>query len=136
MKSNLVNNFHWGYTRQSLGQIGNQTQPFVQFRGLNDNSTTNNSSFSEFPTTTFQVPVHNFLDDVSWIKGNHTFTFGTNVDIMRNPQSTNIASFSTAVTNARGSRRPAWQTPVALLIPPRLACRRSRVLSATTTTIH
>ncbi|HUE42762.1 MAG TPA: carboxypeptidase-like regulatory domain-containing protein, partial [Candidatus Sulfotelmatobacter sp.] len=76
LKSNLVNNFHYGYTRQSLGQIGNQTQQFVEFRGLNDNSTPNNSSFQEFPTTTFQVPVHNFLDDVSWIKGNHTFTFG------------------------------------------------------------
>jgi Carboxypeptidase regulatory-like domain len=108
LKSNLVNNFHWGYTRQSLGQIGNQSQPFIQFRGLNDNSTPNNSSFQEFPTTTFQVPVHNFLDDVSWIKGNHTFTFGTNVDIMRNPQSTNIASFSTAVTNAQ------WFSPTGL----------------------
>ena len=108
LKSNLINNFHWGYTRQSTGQIGNQTQQFVQFRGLNDNSTPNNSSFQEFPTTTFQVPVHNFLDDVSWIKGNHTFTFGTNVDIMRNPQSTNIASFSTAVTNAQ------WFSPTGL----------------------
>ncbi len=108
LKSNLVNNFHYGYTRQSLGQIGNQTQSYVQFRSLNDNSTPNNSSFSEFPTTTFQVPVHNFLDDVSWIKGNHTFTFGTNVNIMRNPQSTNIASFSTAVTNAE------WFSPTGL----------------------
>jgi len=54
------------------------------------------------------VPVHNFLDDVSWIKGNHTFTFGTNVDIMRNPQSTNIASFSGAVTNSQ------WFTPTGL----------------------
>jgi len=108
LRSNLVNNFHWGYTRQSLGQIGNQTQQFVQFRGLNDNSTPNNSSFAEFPTTTFQVPVHNFVDDVSWIKGNHTFSFGTNVNIMRNPQSTNIASFSTAFTNA------SWFTPSGL----------------------
>jgi hypothetical protein len=46
------------------------------------------------------VPVNNFVDDVSWIKGRHTLQFGTNVDILRNPQSTNVSSFSTATTNA------------------------------------
>lgn len=108
LKSNLVNNFHYGYTRQSVGQIGNQTQQFIQFRGLNDNSTSNNSTAAEFPTTTFQVPVHNFLDDVSWIKGKHTLQFGTNIDLIRNPQSTNIASFDLGVTNA------SWFSPSGL----------------------
>jgi Carboxypeptidase regulatory-like domain len=100
LRSNLVNNFRWGYTRQSFGQIGNQTQQFVSFRLFNDNETPNNSSLSEVPSLTYQVPIQNFVDDVSWIKGNHTFQFGTNVDILRNPQSSNAASFSGATTNA------------------------------------
>jgi len=108
LRSNLVNNFRWGFTRQSFGQVGNQTQPYVQFRGLNDNSTPNNSSLAEVPTLTYQVPVHNFVDDVSWIKGKHTLQFGGNINILRNPQSSNVNSFSTAVTNA------SWFVPSGL----------------------
>lgn len=100
LRSNLVNNFRWGYTRQSLGQIGNQTQPIVFFRGLNDNSTSNNSSLAEVPTTTYQVPVQNFVDDLSWIKGRHTLQFGANINILRNPQTSTVNSWSSAVTNA------------------------------------
>jgi len=100
LRSNLVNNFRWGYTRQSFGQIGNLNAPWIQFRGLNDNSTTNNSSLAITSTNNFQVPVHNFVDDISWIKGKHTFQFGGNFSFLRNPQSNNTNSFSTAVTNA------------------------------------
>jgi hypothetical protein len=100
LRSNLVNNFRWGYTRQSFGQIGNQTAPYVQFRGLNDNSTTNNSSLAVTNTSNYQVPVHNFVDDISWIKGKHTLQFGGNLSFLRNPQSNNVNSFSSAVTNA------------------------------------
>jgi hypothetical protein len=100
LRSNLVNNFRWGYTRQSLGQIGNQTQPFVGFRGLNDNETSNNSSLAYVPTTTYQVPVQNFVDDLSWIKGRHTLQFGTNINILRNPQTSTVNSWSSALTNA------------------------------------
>src|SRR5216683_5008856 len=42
LRPTLINNFHWGFTRQSLGSIGNNdTEPFNFFRGLNDNSTPN-----------------------------------------------------------------------------------------------
>jgi hypothetical protein len=102
LRSNLVNNFRYGYTRQSFGQIGNQTQDVISFRGLNDNSTPNNSSLVYTDNTNFQVPVHNFVDDVSWIKGRHTLQFGGNIGILRNPQSNNTNSFSSASDN------PSW----------------------------
>jgi len=38
LRPSLINNFRWGYTRQSIGSIGNSSQPFIYFRGLNDNS--------------------------------------------------------------------------------------------------
>jgi hypothetical protein len=102
LRSNLVNNFRWGFTRQSFGEIGNQTQPYVQFRNLNDGASSqpNNAALAVTNSTNYQVPVHNFVDDISWIKGKHTLQFGANINILRNPQSSNINSFSSAVTNA------------------------------------
>lgn len=100
LRANLVNNFRYGYTRQSFGQIGNQTDDVISFRGINDNSTSNNSSLVYTSTTNFQVPVQNIVDDVSWVKGRHTLQFGGNINFLRNPQSNNTNSFSSAVTNS------------------------------------
>jgi len=102
LRPNLINRFTYGYTRQSFGQIGNQTQDIIFFRGLNDNSSPNNSSLAYTNTSSFQVPVHNFVDDVSWIKGNHTWQFGFNFAYIRNPQSNNNNSFTSASDN------PSW----------------------------
>ena len=102
LTSATVNNFRWGYTRQSFGQFGNSNDPQILFRGLNDNSTTNNSSFAVVRTRTFQVPVHNITDDLSWLKGKHTLQFGMNFAFMRNPQSSQLSSFSD------GSANPGW----------------------------
>ena len=102
LRSNLVNNFRYGYTRQSFGQIGNQNADVVFFRGLNDDNTPNNSSLAVTNTQSFQVPVHNFVDDISWIKGRHTLAFGGNINILRNPQSNTLSSFTYASDN------PSW----------------------------
>ena len=98
----IVNNFRWGFTRQSFSQFGNSNDPQILFRGLNDNSTTNNSSLAVVRTRTFQVPVHNITDDLSWLKGKHTLQFGMNFAFMRNPQSSQLSSFSDGSTN------PGW----------------------------
>src|SRR5262249_47510767 len=76
LRTSLVNNLRWGYTRQSFGQVGNQTQPYIFFRGLNDNEGANNSELAVTTTQEYQVPVHNFVDDISWVKGRHTLQFG------------------------------------------------------------
>ena len=99
----LINNFHWGFTRQSLGDIGNNdTQAFNFFRGLNDDSTSNKSSLAVTRSRVFQTPVHNFVDDVSWTRGKHTFQFGTNIRFIRNPRANFLSSFSLGVTNSSG----------------------------------
>ena len=108
LRQNLVNNFRYGYTRQSFGQIGNQTQDVIFFRGLNDDSTSNLSSRAYSSTLSYQVPVHNFVDDVSWVKGRHTWQFGFNIAILRNPQSNNVNSFSSASDN------PSWLDTAAM----------------------
>jgi len=101
LRPTLLNNFRWGYTRQSFGRIGNNdTQPIIYFRGLNDNSTSNNSSLAIVRSTTLQTPVHNFVDDISWTKGRHSLQFGTNIRFIRNPRSSFLNSFPDGVTNA------------------------------------
>ena len=103
LKPNLFNSFRWGYTRQSIGLKGNNdTQPFIFFRGLNDNSTANNSSLAVTRSSVYQTPVNNFVDDLSWTRGRHTFQFGTNVRFIRNPRENFLASFSDGFTNASG----------------------------------
>jgi Carboxypeptidase regulatory-like domain/TonB dependent receptor len=99
LRPDLVNNFRWGYTRQSFGSFGNSDQPFIQFRGLNDDTTSNNSSLQVVRTNIFQVPVHNFVDDVSWIKGKHTLQFGVNVEFLRTSRSNTLSSFSSGIAN-------------------------------------
>jgi hypothetical protein len=108
LRPTLVNNFRWGFTRQSFGQIGNHTADIIFFRGLNDNSSSNNASLAVTNTNKFSVPVHNFVDDLSWIRGKHTLQFGGNLSFLRNPTSNNSGSFSSASDN------PSWLDTAAM----------------------
>src|SRR6266403_2588686 len=67
LSSNKTNSFHWGFTRQSFGIVGNTDQEWNTFLGLDQGITFSHS---------FQVPLHNFVDDFSWTKKTHTFQFG------------------------------------------------------------
>lgn len=103
IRQNLLNNFRYGYTRQSVGVLGNNdADPFVFFRGLNDNSTPANSSLAVTRSFNYQTPVHNIVDDISWIRGRHTLQFGTNMRFIRNPRENFLTSFSRAVANSSG----------------------------------
>ncbi|HET8668001.1 MAG TPA: carboxypeptidase-like regulatory domain-containing protein, partial [Terriglobales bacterium] len=95
IRDNLVNNLRYGYVRQSLSEGGQQSQHFVEFRGLD-----NPVSFS--PTQKSLVPVHNIIDDVSWVKGAHTIQFGGNWRLINDIRSSNAISFLGAETN------PSW----------------------------
>jgi len=96
LTSTLVSDFRYGYTRQSVGTIGNIDQTIIFFRGLNDNTGQMPWAYSN----AFQTPVHNFVDNLSWKKGNHAFTFGTDIRLIRNPHTSLTSSFSDGVTNA------------------------------------
>ncbi len=103
LKPTLVNSFHWGFTRQSFGDIGNNdAQPFIFFRGLNDDEGANNSELAVTRSRLFQTPVYNIVDDLSWAKGRHTLQFGTNIRFIRNPRANFLSSFSSGSTNSSG----------------------------------
>ena len=64
LSSNMVNTFHWGFTRQSTGfEAGAPQQHWDLFYGLDQGVVYSHKS---------QTPMHNVLDDFSWTKGKHT----------------------------------------------------------------
>src|SRR6476660_5564783 len=91
LSNTLINNFRYGYIRESNGFIGDSTQSWNLFRSI-DQGITRSSEF--------QRPIHNFLNDVTWIHGRHTFQFGGMVSILRNPETNLNNSFSDGSTNA------------------------------------
>lgn len=93
----MVNSFHWGYTRQSFGSIGNTDQQWNEFLGLDQGI-----NFSH----NFQLPLHNFVDDFTWARGTHSFQFGTSIKIARNPRT----SFLHSNTLALGTTN--WTSPI------------------------
>jgi hypothetical protein len=89
----LVNNFRYGFVRESLGTSGDSTQEWNYLLAF-DQGITRSSAF--------QRPVHNFTDDVSWIHGRHTWQFGLQLAFLRNPESNLNNSFSS------GQANPDW----------------------------
>src|SRR6201997_1891187 len=73
----LVNSFHWGFTRQSFGIIGNTNQPWNEFLGLDQGIAYSHN---------FQVNLHNLKDDLSWTKKTHAFQFGAAIGLARDPR--------------------------------------------------
>jgi hypothetical protein len=90
--SNKVNNFRYGFTRQAFTLGGDSNENSISFRFV--------FQPSFFQRTLSRVtPVHNFTDDFTLIKGNHTIQFGGNVRIIRNKRSDLGSAFDSAVTN-------------------------------------
>src|SRR6202165_5327184 len=93
----MVNSFHWGYTRQSFGVLGNTDQQWNTFLGLDQGMNFSHS---------FQLPLHNFVDDFTWTKGTHSFQFGTSIKIARNPRTSFLHSNNLALGTTN------WTSPI------------------------
>ena len=95
LKSNLVNNLRYGFTRQATETTGVLSGNYAFFRGLTPIN----------PTTTgltHKIPVQQISDDVAWTKGAHDFRFG---GVYRNVSNTSINyANSYSVT----SSNPSW----------------------------
>jgi hypothetical protein len=92
LTNSFINNFRYAFIRQGLGNSGLNDQPFNRLRGLSD-------VFGLTPTILTNVPVHNFIDDVSWTKGSHTVQFGTNWRVIRNNRQSNAQNVSEGYEN-------------------------------------
>lgn len=92
---NWVNNFRYGYTRQAFTQGGDSNGNDISFRFVfQPNGQTH--------TVRRVTPVHNITDDVSWIHGNHSVQFGTNIRVISNSRVSFLNAFDNGITNPSG----------------------------------
>ncbi|HTS12125.1 MAG TPA: TonB-dependent receptor [Candidatus Limnocylindrales bacterium] len=89
--TNWVNSARYQFVRQGYSSVAGATGNFSYLSG--DPPVPTGSA-----TFTF-VPVHNFVDDVSWNKGNHTIQFGINYRRIDVKSITNSTSFNAANNN-------------------------------------
>lgn len=90
--STKVNNFRYGLTRQAFSTQGDSNQNAISFRFV----------FAPFlfsRTLDRITSTHNFTDDFTWIRNDHTFQFGGNLRLIRNERTSFANAFDTAVTN-------------------------------------
>ncbi len=90
--NNKVNRFTYGLTRAAFTQGGDSDQNFISFRFIYQPS-----SFARSLSRT--TPVHNFVDDFTWVRGNHTIGIGGNIRLVSNARTSFGASFDNASTN-------------------------------------
>jgi hypothetical protein len=96
IRNNLINNFRYAFIRQGLGKSGLNNQDYNTIRGLDD---TQALSPTDTPTILTNVPVHNFIDDLSWTKGRHTIQVGTNWRLIHNNRQSNAQNLSSGYAN-------------------------------------
>lgn len=91
--NNIVNSFRYGFIRQGGGNGGISRTDLVYFR---DMANIDNGYYS----TLRKVPVNNFVDDLTWIKGKHTIQGGINWRLVHNDRISDTLSYNSGITNA------------------------------------
>lgn len=95
LTNHVLNNFRYGFVRQGLGDAGPNPFSNISFWNLSDQM-----SFAH--TINVNVPVNQFVDDVTWTRGRYTLQFGENWRII------NDNRFSNAQNFFNGSPHPTW----------------------------
>lgn len=92
ISSNLTNRFSYGLTRLAFSNQGDSNDPNISFRRIFQPS-----GFARAFNRT--NPTQNITDDLTWIKSNHTFQFGTNIRLIKNTRVNFANSFDNGITN-------------------------------------
>ncbi|HEY8459835.1 MAG TPA: carboxypeptidase-like regulatory domain-containing protein, partial [Blastocatellia bacterium] len=100
--STLINSFRYGYTRQGVEAAGSASGVYVTFRNLSPIEGFSGNPGVEAPARSNGriIPVNNFVDDLTWVKGAHSAAFGTNIRFIRNSRFSVQRSFPSASANA------------------------------------
>ena len=90
---NIVNNIRYGLVHQSFAQRGITNGQYVSFRDI---ATLTGTGFT---SASVSVPTHNVVDDVTWVKGAHTFQFGGNYRLVLNNRSSDATLYNHATVS-------------------------------------
>ncbi|MEO5896925.1 MAG: TonB-dependent receptor [Vicinamibacterales bacterium] len=103
--SSLVNSFRYGLTQIDSSTEGLLDGNRVSFRFISDFNALTASSSRETPT-------HNIVNDLSWLRGSHTFKLGTNLRWTRIPSTRNGGSWLSTTIN------PSWVSGIGQTFRP------------------
>jgi hypothetical protein len=88
----LVNDIRYGYVRQGFSDRGVGKGDYVVFRFITD-------ATAQTRTEVTSVPVNNIVDNLNWVKGNHTIEVGGNWRLIHQNHSTDSNSYNSATSN-------------------------------------
>jgi Carboxypeptidase regulatory-like domain len=94
LSNTLVNKFSYGLTRAAFSRTGDSSENELVFRFI----------FDPTPVRTLSrvTPVHNLVDDLSWVRGNHNLQFGANVRLIENRRDSFANSYDFLSANPSG----------------------------------
>ena len=94
INNRLVNNARYGLTRLSTSTLGDSSANQISFRNV----------FGPTPTRTSSrlTPVHNFVDDLTWLNGNHSVQLGANLRLISNTRNSFGSAYDFLQTNPSG----------------------------------
>jgi hypothetical protein len=89
---NLINDIRYGYVRQGFSSVGIGVGDYVRFRFMDTSTAHTRDSVTS-------VPVNNLVDNLSWIKGKHSFEFGGNWRLIHQNHNADETTFQGATSN-------------------------------------
>ena len=105
LDTNLINTFRYGFTEMKFDRIGTLDGPLTYFRFIDDLN-------EGIPNNGRRTPTHNFVNDTTWLKGDHTVKFGTNLRFTR------IQTYTDANSWSFGQVNPSWVAAVGRTYTP------------------
>ena len=90
---NLVNNLHYGFTRQGYATRGIGQGQYANFYDISN-------LYAETRTTIVDVPVHNITDDLTWTHKSHTIQVGGNYRLIHNHRRSDALSYNYGYMNS------------------------------------
>lgn len=97
INTNMVNDLRYGLTREGVDSAGAASQPIIYFSEVAQPTSTDYS-------TSFIIPVHNVVDNLSWTKHSHNLAFGTDIRFIGDQR------VSTAQSFPDGQMNQGWLT--------------------------
>jgi hypothetical protein len=89
----LINTLHYGFTRQAVATRGIGQGQYANFYNMSQ-------LFAETRTTLTDIPVHNIVDDLTYVHKSHTIQIGANFRSINNHSSSDQLSYSYGYTNS------------------------------------
>jgi len=90
--NNWINNFRYGLIRPGFSSSGLGEGHYTTIRGLDFIESTGRTEANT-------VPLHNFINDTTFVHGSHTIQFGGNLRLVNNDRANDLNSWFSATTN-------------------------------------